>query len=365
MYRIMPSLIAVSTIDFPHKTSQQTIKNFARDMFVTSMPEVERLLPVFDNTEIEMRNLCKPLEYYLQQHTFEEQNHEFICLALEYSVKAIERCVTSAGISKNEITDIIFVSTTGLATPSMDALIINAMRLNPHANRTPIFGLGCGGGVSGFAKACTTAWANPDAVVLLVAVELCSLTFLRNDFSKSNFIGSSLFADGVAACLLAGDNKRAAASGDNRRAATPEGEITFLASRSKLYYDTLDIMGWDFTDHGFKVLFSSGIPALIARYVREDVTSFLESRGRTLSEVKNFIFHPGGKKVLGAYEEALGAEGDFLRTSREVMRDYGNMSSSTVLYVLERFVHRHEKGCGLMMSMGPGFSSEMVLLEMY
>lgn len=356
MYRIMPSLIAVSTIDFPHKTSQQTIKNFARDMFVTSMPEVERLLPVFDNTEIETRNLCKPLEYYLQQHTFEEQNHEFICLALEYSVKAIERCVASAGISKNEITDIIFVSTTGLATPSMDALIINAMRLNPHANRTPVFGLGCGGGVSGFAKACATARANPDAVVLLVAVELCSLTFLRNDFSKSNFIGSSLFADGVAACLIAGDN---------RRAATPDGEITFLASCSKLYYDTLDIMGWDFTDHGFKVLFSSGIPALIAHHVREDVTSFLESRGRTLSEVKNFIFHPGGKKVLGAYEKALGAEGDFLRTSREVMRDYGNMSSSTVLYVLERFVHRHEKGYGLMTSMGPGFSSEMVLLEMY
>lgn len=351
----MPSLIAVSTIDFPHKTSQQTIKNFARDMFVTSMPEVERLLPVFDNTEIEMRNLCKPLEYYLQKHTFEEQNREFIRLALEYSVQAVEKCIASACISKNEITDIIFVSTTGLATPSMDALIINAMRLNPHANRTPVFGLGCGGGVSGFAKACTMAQANPDAIVLLVAVELCSLTFLRNDFSKSNFIGSSLFADGVAACLIAGDN---------RRAETSEGEITFLASRSKLYYDTLDIMGWDFTDHGFKVLFSSGIPALIARYVREDVTSFLESRGRTLSEVKNFIFHPGGKKVLGAYEEALGAEGDFLRTSREVMRDYGNMSSSTVLYVLERFVHRHEKGCGLMMSMGPGFSSEMVLLKM-
>lgn len=351
----MPSLIAVSTIDFPHKTSQQTIKNFARDMFVTSMPEVERLLPVFDNTEIEMRNLCKPLEYYLQKHTFEEQNREFIRIALEYSVQAVEKCIASAGISKDRITDIIFISTTGLATPSMDALIINAMRLNPHANRTPVFGLGCGGGVSGFAKACVTAQANPDAIVLLVAVELCSLTFLRNDFSKSNFIGSSLFADGVAACLIAGDNKRTTAS---------EGEITFLAARSRLYYDTLDIMGWDFTDNGFKVLFSSGIPALIARYVREDATSFLESRGRKLSEVKSFIFHPGGKKVLGAYEEALGAEGDFLRTSREVMRDYGNMSSSTVLYVLERFVHRHEKGCGLMMSMGPGFSSEMVLLEM-
>lgn len=350
----MPSLAAVSKIDFPYKTSQQTVKDFAEGVFASSFPDIHRLLPVFNNTEIATRNLCKPLDYYLQIHTFEEQNHEFIRLALEYSIKAIEECVSAAGIGKEDITDLIFVSTTGLATPSLDALIINKMRLNPHVNRIPIFGLGCGGGVSGFAKACTLAKANPEAVVALVAVELCSLTFLRNDFSKSNFVGSSLFADGVAACLILGDKQKNA----------EENRIDFVAAASRLYYDSLDIMGWDFTDHGFKVLFSSGIPALIARNVRQDVTSFLAKYDLDLSAVKNFIFHPGGKKVLGAYEEALAAEGDFLQTSREVMKDYGNMSSATVLYVLERFLHKHEKGYGLMMSMGPGFSSEMVLLEM-
>lgn len=350
----MPSVAAVSKIDFPYKVSQQAVKEFAEDVFASSFPEIRRMLPVFDNTEIVTRNLCKPLEYYRQKHTFEEQNREFIRLALDYSIQAIEECLSSAGINADQITDLVFVSTTGLATPSLDALIINKMRLNPHVNRMSIFGLGCGGGTSGFAKACTLAKANPDAVVLLVAAELCSLTFLRNDSSKSNFIGSSLFADGLAACLIVGD----------RQEKTSDKKINFVAAESKLYYDSLDIMGWDFTDSGFKVLFSPGIPALIAGNVREDVTSFLARQELSLPAIKNFIFHPGGKKVLKAYEEALAAEGDFLQTSREVMKAYGNMSSCTVLYVLERFLHGYEKGYGLMMAMGPGFSSEMVLLEM-
>ena len=231
----MPSLAAVSKIEFPYKISQQKVKDFAEGVFASSFPDIRRLLPVFNNTEIVTRNLCKPLDYYLQLHTFEEQNNEFIRLALEYSIKALEECVSSAGIDKDDITDLIFVSTTGLATPSLDALIINKMRLNPHVNRIPVFGLGCGGGVSGFGKACTLAKANPKAVVALVTVELCSLTFLRNDFSKSNFIGSSLFADGVAACLIMGDGRE-----DAR-----EKKIDFVAAGSRLYYDSLDIMGWE------------------------------------------------------------------------------------------------------------------------
>jgi len=313
------------------------------------------MLIAFDNTEIMTRNFCKPLDYYAGLHTFQEQNEEYIRISLEYSVKAIEECISSAHIQKEEITDIIFVSTTGLSTPSLDALIINKMRLSQNINRMAIFGLGCGGGVSGYSKACTLAIANPDAVVLLVAVELCSLTFLRNDYSKSNFIGSSLFADGVAACLITGDHHEH----KSRK------EITFLANESKIYYDSLDVMGWQFMDTGFKVLFSSDIPTIIENNVRNDVTSFLDKQNLKLSDIKNFIFHPGGKKVLTAYEEALGVEGDFLKNTREVMNDNGNMSSTTVLYVLERFYkHGFENGYGLMVSMGPGFSCEMVLLQM-
>src|SRR6202000_2487776 len=215
-------------------------------------------------------------------------------------------CVIKAGIDKRDITDILFVSTTGLATPSMDALIINEMRLNPHINRMPIFGLGCGGGVSGMAKANALAKANPDAVVLLVAVELCSLTLLRNDYSKSNFIGSSLFSDGIAACIVKGDNHK----GDKR--------VKYLASSSKLYYDSLEVMGWDFQDSGFKVLFSKDIPAFIHEHIRGVIEEFLAKHQLKINDINNFIFHPGGKKVLDAYENTLEAEGDFLKTTREV-----------------------------------------------
>lgn len=351
----MPSLAAISKIDFPYKANQQLLKKFAKEQFSPSFPEIDRMLGAFDNTEIVTRNLCKPLDYLKNPVTFQENNHEYIQLALEYSVKAIEECLSSAAISKEEVTDIIFVSSTGLATPSMDALIVNEMRLNQHINRMSVFGLGCGGGVSGYAKACMLAQANPEAVVLLVAVELCSLTFLRSDFSKSNFIGSSLFSDGVAACLITGSKYKNAAG----------SKVKYLSGSSKLYYDSQDVMGWDFTDDGFKVLFSASIPAFIGKHVHKDATEFLAKNQLQLSDIKNFIFHPGGKKVLSAYEKALGIDGDALKKTREVMQNYGNMSSTTVLYVLDTFVKQgYEDGYSLMMSMGPGFSSEMVLLQM-
>ena len=351
----MPALAAISKIDFPYKVEQQKVKEGAKNLFAPSYPQVERMMSAFDNTEIKTRNLCKPLDYYTTIHSFEDQNAEYIRLSLEYSIQAIEKCISAAQMNKDEITDLIFVSTTGLSTPSLDALIINKMRLNQNINRMAVFGLGCAGGVSGYSKANILAISNPNAVVLLVTVELCSLTFLRNDFSKSNFIGSSLFADGVAACIITGDNHT------NKT----KNAFNFLATQSKLYYDTLDVMGWEFLDNGFKVLFSSDIPTIIAQNIYNDVTSFLEKHQLKISDIKNFIFHPGGKKVLTAYEEALPAEGDFLKNTREVMNDNGNMSSTTVLYVLERFFFRGFKnGYGLMVSMGPGFSSEMVLLQM-
>jgi alkylresorcinol/alkylpyrone synthase len=351
----MPSLAAISKIEFPFKISQEEAKECAKSVFISSFPQIERMLDAFDNTEIKTRNFCKPLDYYTSPHNFQEQNAEYIKVSLEYSVKSIEECIAKAQIKKEEITDIIFISTTGLSTPSIDALIINKMKLSETINRTPIFGLGCAGGVAGFSKASSFAKANPNAIVLLVALELCSLTFLRNDYSKSNFIGSSLFADGVAACIIIGNN----CINKSKKS------ITVLASQSKLYYNTLDVMGWEFLDKGFKVLFSQNIPTIISQNIKQDITHFLEKHQLKISDIKNFIFHPGGKKVLTAYEEALAVNGDFLKNTRDVMTDNGNMSSPTVLYVLEKFISAgFEKGYGLMMAMGPGFSNEMVLLKM-
>ncbi len=349
----MGSIVAVTKINLPHKVKQKEVKAFAKELFVSNFPQIDRLLGIFDNTEIISRNLCKPLRSYDSNNSFEENNKEFIRFALDYSIQAIEECLTKANINKLDVTDLIFVSSTGLATPSLDALIINKMKMNPHTNRMSIFGLGCAGGVSGVAKANAIAQSNPKAVVLLVSVELCSLTFLRRDFSKSNFVAASLFSDGIAACLIVGD------------AFKSKSTINILASGSKLYFDSLDVMGWEFLDVGFKVLFSENIPSIIDQNIKADIVDFLAKNDLVLSDIKNFIFHPGGKKVLTAYADALAVKGDFLKITRETMNDYGNMSSSTVLYVLEKFLNNNfETGYGLMVAMGPGFSSEMVLLDM-
>ena len=350
----MPFIAAVSKIDLPDKVIQQEVKEQARAMFSVDFPQVDRLIQAFDNTGIVTRNFVKPLTYYAETTTFKQRNDEYIRLALLYSAEAANAAIAKAGIDKNGITDILFVSTTGLATPSMDALIINQLRLNPHINRTPVWGLGCAGGVAGMAKANTAAKANPDAVVLLVAVELCSLTLIKSDYSKSNFIGSSLFSDGIVACIVKGDNH-----------ALPAKQITFEAASSKLYFDSLEVMGWQFQEDGFKVVFSKDIPTFIHTNIKGDISEFLGRHGLALSDIKNFIFHPGGKKVLDAYVDALQVDGDFLRNTREVMNDNGNMSSVTVLYVLEKFMaNGYNDGYGLMLAMGPGFSSEMVLLKM-
>ena len=325
----MPFIAAVSKTDLPYKTDQQEVKHYARQLFSSDFPHADRLMEAFDNTEIRQRNFCRPLDYYATLKTFEHRNNEFIATSLKYSVQAAHNCIAAAGVHKNEITDILFVSSTGLATPSMDALIINEMRLNQHINRTPIFGLGCGGGVSGVGKANAIAKGNPDAVVLLIAVELCSLTFLRNDYSKSNFIASSLFSDGIAAVIVKGDNH-------NQRS----NLVSVVASGSKLYYDSLNIMGWEFLDEGFKVIFSKDIPAFIHKNVKHDAKAFLARHGLELGDIQNFVFHPGGKKVLAAYDEALGLKQHDLYNTREIMANYGNMSSVTVLYVLERFRRR-------------------------
>ncbi|WP_295655209.1 3-oxoacyl-[acyl-carrier-protein] synthase III C-terminal domain-containing protein [uncultured Mucilaginibacter sp.] len=350
----MPFIAAVSKTDLPNKIDQQEVKKQAREMFATDFPQVDRLIHAFDNTEIISRNFVKPLSYYAETTTFEQRNDEYNNWAVHYSVQAIEDVLPKAGIVKGDITDILFVSTTGLATPSIDAQIINQMHLNPHINRMPLWGLGCAGGVSGIAKAMTLAKANADAVVLLVAVELCSLTLIKNDYSKSNFIGSSLFSDGIVACIVKGDNH------------SPQAKlISFKAASSKLYYDSLEVMGWEFNDKGFKVVFSKDIPTFIHEHIKEDIVEFLSKHQLELKDIKNFIFHPGGKKVLDAYTDALAAEGDFLKNTRETMNGYGNMSSATVLYVLEKFMAEgFEDGYGLMLAMGPGFSSEMVLLDM-
>lgn len=352
----MPEILSVSKIVLPYKCPQSELKNFARETFTGKFNDIDRLLESFENAMIDFRNICVPVDYFRSQKTFKQKNDLFIELSLKYSVQAIEQSLESSGIDKNEITDIIFISSTGISTPGIDALIINEMKLNPNVNRYPLWGLGCAGGVSGIAKANTIAKADPQALVAVVSAELCSLTFIRDDVSKSNFIATGLFSDGIAAVLVKGD--------ENENANKNNFSLKIIDSRSKLYYDTLDVMGWEILDEGFKVVFSKDIPNIVNQNVKGDIYSFLNKQNLTISDIKNFVTHPGGIKVINAYIDALNIDPVLMNNTREVLKEFGNMSSATVLYVLDRFIEiGFEKGYTLMMSLGPGFSSEMVLLE--
>jgi len=353
----MGKIISIKTAEFEHKLQQNDTKQFSRYLFEEVYPNIDKLLEVFDNSGIEERNFCVPMEFFQNDYTFSFKNNLFKEIVLKYSIELIKENISESGVKTEDITDIIFVNTTGLSTPSLDACIVNSLKLNPNINRYPIWGLGCAGGVSGIAKANMITKSNPDAIVLLVAAELCSLTFRRNDLSKSNFVATSLFSDGIASIIIAGEKS------SNKLKTKYDVEIQ--SSQSRLYYDSEDVMGWEFLDDGFKVVFSKDIPTIVRENVKGDVESFLKNNEIEISDIMSFIAHPGGAKVIQAYIEALKLNPDKVFNSKEVLRKFGNMSSVSVLYVLEKFLKDGFKdGKGLMISLGPGFSSEMVLLKM-
>lgn len=352
----MPYIINSAPVKLPYILDQSVLKDFAKNLFADVHKDIDRLLEVFDSTDIVSRNLCVPVEFFKKEHTFSQKNKLYQNLALKYSIESINELLQTSNISKEKITDVIFVSSTGLATPSIDAAIINDMKLNDSIRRTPVWGLGCAGGVSGVEKAYLSAKAFPDAIVLLVCVELCSLTFIKNDLSKSNFVATSLFSDGVCSCIIAGDEAYAKLK--------TKSNIEIIDTKNKLYPDSKDVMGWDFIDEGLKVVFSQSIPKIVEANVKNDITDFLDKNNLNLSDLKNFVVHPGGTKVIQAYEKALSLKDDDLKYSKKVITNFGNMSSATVLYILKEFItHGMQEKYGLMMALGPGFSSASALLK--
>lgn len=333
-------------------------KNIIAEMFKEQIERFPKLEAVFENTQIEKRNLCVPYDFFLSEHKFKEMNDLYQEIALKSSEESLIRLLSETGIDKSEITDLIYVNSTGLSTPSIDALIINELEMNYNINRYPVWGLGCVGGVSGIAKANTIAKANPDALVLLVNCELCTITFRKNDFSMSNFIATSLFSDGTSTVLIAGDRAF------EKLKTKPKHKVEITASLTKLYHSSLNVMGWEFLDDGFKVIFSKDIPKIISEKVKIDVFEFLNKNKTKISDIKNFIAHPGGAKIVDAYRDSFGISDEMLTNTRTSLKNYGNMSSASVIYVLNEFFKKgFQKGNGLMLAVGPGFSSEVVLLD--
>jgi len=352
-----PRLESVATAVPPHVVTQRDARALVAHLFAGSDAGSERLLQVFDHSGIAERHVVMPLSWYTTERTFAEQNSLYIEHALALGLAAAQQALARAGVAAADLDHVLFVSTTGLATPSLDARLSLALGCRTDCRRTPIWGLGCAAGAAGLSRARDLAPADPVARVLLVAVELCSLTFRRGDIDKRNLVAASLFADGAAAAVVAGARTTPAPG-------RPQRALTLLASSSTLWPDTLGVMGWDVSARGLHVVFLRDIPAIVRERVRPGVDEFLARESLTLAEVRHLVAHPGGAKVLAAYADALGRTRESFAHAYDVLARYGNMSSPTCLFVLERFLDTGTIGAGehaLVSALGPGFSAEYVL----
>lgn len=342
-----PHLLALSTVVPSYPLHPEEVRRVAIRIFNDAFGDLERLLPVYDHACINTRYSCVPLEWYEASHGLAERNRLYVDNALELLERAARDCLAKARVSAAEIDTIVSVSTSGIATPSLDALLMERLPMRRTVQRLPVFGLGCVGGVVGLARAGALSRAEPERMILCLVVELCGLTFRRRDRSKSNFIATALFGDGAAAALISG------------RGEGPEisawGEYTWPHS--------LDVMGWRVEDDGFAVVFSRNIPALVRERMGVVTEDFLAEQGLRLDDVDSFVCHPGGVKVLDALEEIYGLEPGGLSHSRSVLRDYGNMSAATVMFVLERALAEPGRRRHLLTSLGPGFTAGFLILE--
>ncbi len=299
------------------------------------------------------RHLALPIDEYERLSAFGDSNDAWIECARSLGGEALERALEAAGIDRDRLGALFFVTTTGVATPSIDALLMNRLDLPRTLKRMPLFGLGCVAGAAGVARAADYVRAYPDQAALLLSVELCSLTLQRGDFSIANQIASGLFGDGAAAVVVAGENL-----------GTRGPRV--VATRSSFYDNTERVMGWDVTERGFRIVLSPEVPVMVGRHLKDDVEHFLADHGVSRGDVASWVCHPGGPKVIEALAETFGLGNGELEPAWNSLREVGNLSSASVLFILADTMEkrRPEPGSlGLMMAMGPGFCSEVLLLE--
>jgi alkylresorcinol/alkylpyrone synthase len=307
---------------------------------------------------VDGRYFALPLEDYAKMDRWGQFNAAWLRVAKELGEQAITTALARAGLSKDQIGALLTVTVTGVASPSLDARLCNTMDLPANIRRTPIFGLGCVAGATGIAQAADYVRAYPDQIAVLLSVELCSLTWQRHDHSIANFISTGLFGDGAAAVIVAGENVKL----------TPNAYTgpEVLAAASSFYPDTEDAMGWDIGEQGFRIILSPEVPAVIRKHLPPDLESFLAANHLTRDQIGSWVLHTGGPKVLEAMADAAGVTADECALSWQSLRKVGNLSSASVLFVLEDTIaeRRPAPGTyGILAAMGPGFCSQLVLLR--
>jgi alkylresorcinol/alkylpyrone synthase len=337
----------------PHHYDQETLLAALQRRWGDRYFNLERLERLHRNVLVGGRHLALPIEEYDRLTTWGEANDAWIRVAQEVGAEAVLDGLSRAGLSTQDISALIFVTVTGVATPSIDARLMNRLGLPPGVKRMPIFGLGCVAGAAGIARAADYVRAYPKEVAVLLSVELCSLTLQGEDLSIPNLIATGLFGDGAAAVMVVGDER--AADG-------PE----IVATRSIFYPDSERVMGWDISQDGFRIVLSADVPQVVREFLRRDVDAFLADHGLTRAEISSWVCHPGGPKVLEAMQEALELPEGALDLTWRSLREVGNLSSTSVLLVLADTLEQHRPppgSWGMITAMGPGFCSELVLLR--
>jgi alkylresorcinol/alkylpyrone synthase len=340
-------LLGLATACPPHDLPQEAVAQVARRLFEPQFPGFQRMAPVFRTAGVRHRQSAMPMEWYLQPRDWPERTAAYLEAAVDLFVRAAQDALAEAGLRGQDVDAIVTVSSTGIATPSLEARAMERMGFRPDALRVPVFGLGCAGGTAGLALAARLARAEPGAVVLMVTVELCSLACRIGAPSKADIVATALFGDGAAACVLR---------------AGEEGFAAAVDAAEHTWPDTLDVMGWRVEPTGFGVIFVQAIPPFARKRLRPAMDAMLARQDLTVPNVDRFICHPGGVKVMEALETALELGQGALKEEREVLADHGNMSAPTVLYVLDRVRRRGMPRRSVLTALGPGFTASTVTL---
>jgi alkylresorcinol/alkylpyrone synthase len=342
------SLLSLATAVPPHVVAQDYAKEAARRAWGGKPALFDRLSGVFDNAGIATRHIVTPADWYEQSHGWHDRNALYLDAAQDLFERAASAAIAKAGLQPDQIDGVVSVSTTGIATPSLEARVGPKIGLRPDIRRVPVFGLGCAGGVNGLAIASRLASADPGSNWLFVTVETCSISIRLDSDDPAAIVATALFGDGAAAAVV-------------RSGAHCIARITGTAE--KLWPDTQRIMGWDVEDPGLAVVFDRAIPPFVEENLSEAVDEMLGQLGRTRDEIDRFCCHPGGVKVIDAIESALDLPQGELNLEREVLNDHGNMSAPTVMFVLERLIDRGLPQNVMMTAFGPGFTCAGLLLE--
>src|ERR1700674_2702741 len=335
----------------PNVLSCDLVKEYIGRVFQLSGRRLEAILEVIDNSKVDRRYSIFPVDYLIEPRPLAQTSREYrehgILLARRVAQDALDR----AGMTPEDVDLIVTVSCTGVMIPSVDAYLAHQMGFRPNIRRLPITELGCAAGAAGLSRAWEYVLAYPGSTVLLIATELPTLTFQRKDFSQANLISAILFGDGAAGVVVTGRE-------------TPGPRI--LASESYLFPNSLDAMGFDLRDSGFHIVLSKDVPQLIRERIRELVDGFLARHGMTRADLSAFLLHPGGQKLLSFMQEELGLDRSDTEISWDILRRYGNLSSASVLFILNEWLVQKEMpsgSYGLLMACGPGFTAEMLLLQ--